>query len=125
MKIALVHDYLVQNGGAEKVLEAFSEIFPYAPIYTLVYSSKLMQGKFSEKKIYTSFLQKVPFAVGRHRIFPQFMPFAIEQFDFSGYDIVLSDSSSFAELLFRYKTALLAAVFVPITGMMFLLVICW
>ena len=97
MRIALVHDYLVQNGGAEKVLEAFCEIFPYAPIYTLIYSKKLMHGSFADKKIRTSFLQKVPFAAVRHRIFPQFMPFAIEQFDFSDYDIVLSDSSSFAK----------------------------
>lgn len=97
MRIALVHDYLVQNGGAEKVLEAFCELFPYAPIYTLVYNEKLMHGSFSNKVIYTSFLQRVPFAAGRHRIFPQFMPFAIEQFDFSGYEIVLSDSSSFAK----------------------------
>jgi glycosyltransferase involved in cell wall biosynthesis len=97
MKIALVHDYLVQNGGAEKVLEAFSEIFPQAPIYTLVYSKRLMHGNFEGKIIKTSFLQKMPFAVVRHRIFPQFMPFAIEQFDFSDYDVVLSDSSSFAK----------------------------
>ena len=97
MRIALVHDYLVQNGGAEKVLEAFCELFPYAPIYTLIYSEKLMHGSFSGKNIKTSFLQRMPFAVGRHRIFPQFMPFAIEQFDFSDYDIVLSDSSSFAK----------------------------
>lgn len=97
MKIALVHDYLVQNGGAEKVLEAFCELFPYAPIHTLIYSEKLMHGTFSDKKIKTSFLQKMPFAAGRHRIFPQFMPFAIEQFDFSDYDLVLSDSSSFAK----------------------------
>ena len=96
-KIALVHDYLVQNGGAEKVLEAFCELFPDAPIYTLVYSEKLMHGSFKGKNIRTSFLQKVPFAIMRHRIFPQFMPFAIEQFDFSDFDIVLSDSSSFAK----------------------------
>lgn len=97
MKIALVHDYLVQNGGAEKVLEAFCELFPYAPIHTLIYSEKLMHGAFADKKIKTSFLQKLPFAAGRHRIFPQFMPFAIEKFDFSDYDVVLSDSSSFAK----------------------------
>ncbi|MFA7319696.1 MAG: glycosyltransferase, partial [Parcubacteria group bacterium] len=72
-------------------------IFPYAPIYTLVYSEKLMHGSFKGKKIKTSFLQKFPLAAARHRIFPQFMPFAIEQFDFSDYDIVLSDSSSFAK----------------------------
>jgi len=97
MKIALVHDYLVQMGGAEKVLECFTELFPYAPIYTLVYDKKLMHGVFAGKNIKTSFIQKMPFAKSRHRIFPQFMPMAIEQFDFSDYDIVLSDSSSFAK----------------------------
>ncbi len=97
MKIALVHDYLVQNGGAEKVLEAFCELYPDAPIHTLIYSEKLMHGSFAGKKIVTSFLQRLPFAAVRHRIFPQFMPFAIEQFDFSDYDLVLSDSSSFAK----------------------------
>ena len=62
MRIALVHDYLVQYGGAERVLECFSEIFPYAPIYTLIYSKELMRGKFSKKNIQTSFIQKIPLA---------------------------------------------------------------
>ncbi|PIR73714.1 MAG: glycosyltransferase family 4 protein [Candidatus Moranbacteria bacterium CG10_big_fil_rev_8_21_14_0_10_35_21] len=97
MKIALVHDYLVQYGGAERVLECFSELFPYAPIYTLVYNKKLMHGVFDKKDIRTSFLQKIPFSKSSHRIFPQFMPMAIEQFDFSKYDIVLSDSSSYSK----------------------------
>ncbi len=97
MKIALVHDYLVQYGGAERVLECFTELFPYAPIYTIVYSQELMHGVFADKNIKTSFIQKFPFARQRHRIFPQFMPAAIEQFDFSDYDIILSDSSSYAK----------------------------
>jgi glycosyltransferase involved in cell wall biosynthesis len=97
MKIALVHDYLVQVGGAEKVLECFTELFPRASIYTLVYEKKLMHGMFEGKNIKTSFLQNIPFSRKKHRIFPQFMPMAIEQFDFSNYDIVLSDSSSFAK----------------------------
>lgn len=97
MKIALVHDYLVQYGGAERVLECFTELFPYAPIHTLVYNKELMHGVFEGKNIRTSFIQKFPFAKVRHRIFPQFMPMAIEQFDFSDYDIVLSDSSSYAK----------------------------
>ena len=46
MKIALVHDYLVQYGGAERVLEAFTELFPYAPIYTLIYDREAMHGIF-------------------------------------------------------------------------------
>ncbi len=97
MKIALVHDYLVQYGGAERVLECFTELFPGAPIYTLVYNKKLMHGVFENKNIKTSFIQKIPFAKNYHRIFPQLMPMGIEQFDFSGYDIVLSDSSSYAK----------------------------
>jgi len=97
MKIALVHDYLVQYGGAERVLECFTEIFPYAHIYTIVYDKKVMHGIFENKKIHTSFLQKFPLVKKRHRVFPLFMPTAIEQFDFSKYDVVLSDSSSYAK----------------------------
>ena len=97
MRIALVHDYLVQFGGAERVLECFTELYPEAPIYTLVYSEKLMHGVFKDKKIRTSFIQKVPFAKNRHRLFPQLMPIAIEQLDLSNYDVVLSDSSSYAK----------------------------
>lgn len=97
MKIALVHDYLVQYGGAERVLECFTELFPYAPIYTLVYDKKAMHGIFANKDIRTSFIQKIPWARKKHRLFPQLMPMAIEQFDFSKYDIVLSDSSSYAK----------------------------
>jgi glycosyltransferase involved in cell wall biosynthesis len=97
MRIALAHDYLVQCGGAEKVLECFCELFPYAPIYAIVYDKALMHGAFEDKKIITSSLQKIPFAPTRHRIFPPLMPMAIEQFDFSQYDIVLSDSSAYAK----------------------------
>lgn len=97
MKIALVHDYLVQVGGAEKVLECFTELFPYAPIYTLIYDKDAMHGVFKDKKIYTSYLQKLPFAKKWHRLLPPLMPSAIEQFNFDQYDIVLSDSSSFAK----------------------------
>ncbi|HPN96439.1 MAG TPA: glycosyltransferase [Candidatus Moranbacteria bacterium] len=97
VKIALVHDYLVQYGGAERVLECFCELYPDAPIYTLVYNKKMMHGVLENKDIRTSFIQKFPFASSKHRIFPQVMPIAIEQFNFSKYDIVLSDSSSFAK----------------------------
>lgn len=105
MKIALVHDYLVQRGGAERVLEALTELFPYAPIYTLIYDKESMQGLFAEKDIKTSFLQRLPFSRQNHRIFPPLMPLAIEQFDFSAYDVVVSDSSSYAKgILTQPKT---------------------
>ena len=97
MKIALIHDYLVQYGGAERVLEAFTEIFPKAPIFTMVYDKKLMNGSFENKKIRSSFLQKIPFVGSHHRVFPLLMPMAIEQFDLSEFDIVLSDSNSYAK----------------------------
>lgn len=97
MRIAFVHDYLNQYGGAERVLESFIEIFPSAPIYTLIYNAKAMRGRFFNKEIHTSFLQKIPFAKSHHRIFPILMPLAIEKFDFSGYDIVVSDSASFGK----------------------------
>lgn len=97
MKVALVHDYLVQYGGAERVLEAFCKIFPDAPIYTMVYDENLTNGAFKGRKIHTSFLQKIPFISSHHRVFPLFMPIAIESFDLSGYDVVLSDSNSYAK----------------------------
>lgn len=97
MKIALVHDYMMQYGGAERVLEAFCEVWPDAPIYTMVYDEKLTNGVFKEKKIHTSFLQKIPFVSSHHRAYPLLMPMAIESFDLSDFDIVLSDSHSYAK----------------------------
>ncbi|OGZ36065.1 MAG: glycosyl transferase [Candidatus Portnoybacteria bacterium RIFCSPLOWO2_12_FULL_39_9] len=97
MKVALVHDYLNQYGGGERVLEALCQIFPEAPIYTLLYDEKRTGGAFRHKKIYTSFLQKIPWLKSHHRPFLIFMPLAIEQFDLSSYDLVLSDSASYAK----------------------------
>lgn len=97
MRVALVHDYLNQYGGAERVLEAFCQLWPKAPIYTLLYDKRRTGLVFEERKIYTSFLQKVPLVKSHHRPFLMLMPLAIEQFDFSQYDLVLSDSSSYAK----------------------------
>lgn len=97
MKIAIVHDYLIQYGGAERVLEALCEIWPHAPIYTLIHDSERVHGRFDNKRIKTSFLQKIPFTKKNHRIFPPFMMLAVEQFNFDYYDVVISDSSSFAK----------------------------
>lgn len=97
MKVALVHDYLNQYGGAERVLKVLSEIFPYAPIYTLVYSEKRTLGVFKDKRVHTSFLQKIPLATSYHRIFPIFMPAAIEQFDLGRFQVVISSAYSFSK----------------------------
>lgn len=97
MRIALVHDYLNQYGGAERVLETLCEIFPEAPIYTLLYDESATGGVFKNREIHTSFLQKIPFTRKHHRIFPLLMPIAIEQFDLSYFDVAFSISASFAK----------------------------
>ena len=97
MKVALVHDYLNQYGGAERVLEAFCQIFPKAPIYTLLYDKEKTGWAFEDRHIQTSFLQKIPLLKSHHRPFLMLMPLAIEQFDLSQYDLVLSDSASYAK----------------------------
>lgn len=97
MRIAFVHEYLNQFGGAERMLQVLSAIFPNAPIYTLIHDSDLAGHIFDDKTVYTSFLQGLPFTKNHHRIFPLLMPIAIEQFDFSDYDVVISLSASFAK----------------------------
>ena len=97
MKIALVHEYLNQFGGAERVLQVMCALFPDAPIYTLFYDPVATGGVFEGRETRTSFLQKAPFIKKYHRFFPLFMPLAIERFDFSQFDVVLSISSSFAK----------------------------
>ncbi len=97
MKVALVHDYLVQYGGGERVLEVLSDMFPEAPIYTLMYDAESMYGAFEGKDIRTSFIQNIPWAKQRHRMFPWLMPLGIEDLDLSEYDVVISSSSSYAK----------------------------
>ena len=96
MRIAFVHEYLNQYGGAERMLQVLCAIFPNAPIYTLIYDADSTGHVFDGKVISTSFLQSLPFAKNHHRIFPLLMPLAIEQFNFSEYDVVISISASFA-----------------------------
>ncbi|MFH0852647.1 MAG: glycosyltransferase [bacterium] len=97
MRVALVHDYLNQYGGAERVLEAFCEIWPDAPIFTLLYNKERTGHAFCGRRIRTSFLQRLPFVKSHHRPFLMLMPLAIESFDLSKYDVVISDSASFAK----------------------------
>lgn len=97
MKVALIHDYLTQFGGAEQVLRALCEIFPDAPIYTLIYDESKTHYAFKDKKIVPSFIQNLPFSRRHHRFYPWLMPMAIERFDMSKYDLIISDSASFAK----------------------------
>jgi len=114
MKVALVHDFLNQVGGAEKVLEIFHEIFPRAPVYTITYDEKETRGAFKHLNIKTSFIQRLPFGVKQYKWYISMMPAAIEQFDFSKYDIVLSDCSAFSKgVIVRPETLHISYVHSP------------
>lgn len=97
MKIALVHDYLAQDGGAERVLRAFQEIWPDAPVFTLIYAPEKMNPWLKTKDIHTSFLQRIPGATHAYKWLLPLMPAATESYDLSGYDVVLSSASAFAK----------------------------
>ncbi|KKU49026.1 hypothetical protein A3E96_04995 [Candidatus Uhrbacteria bacterium RIFCSPHIGHO2_12_FULL_46_13] len=96
MRLALVHDYLTQTGGAEKVLSAFYQEFPEAPIYTLVYNPKRFIS-LGDRDVHTSFIQRLPGGIKHYQWFLPLMPWATERLDLRGYDIVLSSASAFAK----------------------------
>lgn len=97
MKIAIVHDYLIQYGGAEKVVEVFHELFPDAPIFTTIYSKRRFPEYFKEIDVKTSFMQNFPFLDKHFKKYLLFYPRAIESLNLRGYDLILSSSSAFAK----------------------------
>src|SRR5665213_3617388 len=98
MKLALVHDYLAQAGGAERVLSLMSKVYPGSPIYTSIYDPKTTLPEFQNLDIRTSYLQKWPIANRRlHKLALPFFASAFERFDLSDYDVVVSSASSFAK----------------------------
>lgn len=97
MKVAIVHDYINKIGGAQNVLEILCQLFPEAPIYTLIYDEHATKGQFGDKNIITSPIQNLPsFLRKRPQLLISSLPKAIESFDFSPYDLVISSSNSFA-----------------------------
>lgn len=97
MKVAIVHDWLVNYGGAELFVEYLLKIYPEAEIFTLVYDRKRMGNHFKDCKIHTSKIQKIPFATRIYTKLLKFMPAAFESFDFSEFDLVISSSSCCAK----------------------------
>lgn len=96
-KIAIMHDFLMQQGGAENVTLTLSELFPDAPIYTLFYDLKKVDKAFLSKDLRASFLQKIPFPFGKYQWVLPIMSIAVESLDFSDYDIVISSSNMHAK----------------------------
>lgn len=93
LKVAIVHYWLVGHGGGEMVVAAIKEIFPQAEIFTLVADFSYARKLLGNSKISTSFLQHIPFSRRIYRSLLVLMPIALENFDLSGYDLVISSES--------------------------------
>lgn len=96
MKVALVHDYLKEYGGAERVLEALHDVYPNADVYTSVYLPSYLgphKERFRDWNIKTSFLQYIPFKAKLISPMRLLSPIAFRQFDFSSYDVIISSAT--------------------------------
>ncbi|HPF69692.1 MAG TPA: glycosyltransferase [Candidatus Krumholzibacteria bacterium] len=96
-KVALVHDWLTGMRGGEKCLEVMAEIFPEADLYTLLHVPGSVSPVIEDRRIVTSFVQRIPDAAERYRWALPLFPRAIESFDLSAYDLVLSSSHCVAK----------------------------
>ncbi len=95
-RLAIVHSWLNQYGGAERVLEHLHDLFPDAPIYTSMFEPRAFPATYRSWDIRTSFLQWVPLSRRKHQLMLLLYPIAFESFDLTGYDLVLSLSSGFS-----------------------------
>lgn len=114
-KVALVHDFLVSYGGAERVFEALCELYPEAPIYTLLANPELVERHFKGRDIRTSWLGKLPrFIQKRYRLFLPFFPAAVESLDLREFDLVISSSGAWSKgIITRLHTTHVAYLHSP------------
>lgn len=105
-KIALVHDYFIQMGGAERVAAVMHDSFPSAPVYTIVALSHRLPKELRGADIRTSPMQYLPNMESRFRQYFLLYPLAIENFDLSAYDLILSSSSGYAKGVRRRRNAI-------------------
>jgi glycosyltransferase involved in cell wall biosynthesis len=97
MRVAIVHDYLNQYGGAERVLEALHALYPTAPVFTSIFDAAAMPEHYGAWDIRTSWMQQLPGWRRHFRNYFLLYPSAFESFDLSGYDLILSSSSAYAK----------------------------
>jgi glycosyltransferase involved in cell wall biosynthesis len=93
LRVAIVHYWFVGRGGGERVVEALAEVFPQADLFSLVADRSTLAPILQSRKLQTSFLQRIPGATKFHRHFLFLQPLALEQFDLSDYDLVISSES--------------------------------
>jgi glycosyltransferase involved in cell wall biosynthesis len=110
-KIALFYDWLNQWGGAEKVLLDLIKIYPEAPIYTLIHDQKKTNWLPKKTKVITSFVNKLPFAKNNPFFYTPLYSIALEQFDFSNFDIVISTSSTIGHCLLTQPNSIFICYF--------------
>jgi glycosyltransferase involved in cell wall biosynthesis len=96
-RVALVHDWLTGMRGGERCLEVFCELFPSADLYTLLHVRGSVAPVIEQRRIVTSFIQRLPQAERRYRHYLPLFPAAVRAFDLSGYDLVLSSSHAVAK----------------------------
>lgn len=97
LNVALVHDWLITLGGADRVLLALHDLFPRAPLYTTLYTPGRLPDPFRLMEVRPSWLQRIPGATARHRWLVPVMPLALRSFDLRRYDVVISSSHACAK----------------------------
>ena len=106
-KIAIVHEWLVDHSGSEKVLEQMLVVFPEAQLFSVVeFLPDDLKYFIQDKPVQTTFIQKLPFARKKYRSYLPLMPLAIEQLDVSEYDIVISNSHAVAKGVITHSNQL-------------------
>jgi glycosyltransferase involved in cell wall biosynthesis len=96
-KLALVHDYFIQMGGAERVAEEFHSMFPDSPMYTTVDLRRQFPPNLKNAKVHASWMQHLPINHKNYRKYFLIYPFAVESLNLSSYDLILSSSTGFAK----------------------------
>src|SRR3954469_26041081 len=95
-RVALVHDFLLDVRGAERVFAAICDLYPDADVYTAVYDEAGTEGRFSHRRVNTTFLQRLRPTARTFRTLLPLYPYAMESLDLGGYDLVVSSSSAWA-----------------------------
>jgi len=114
LKVALVHDWLTGMRGGERVLEAFCELYPGADLFTLLFIPGTTSAIIEDREIKTSFIQRLPLVKKHYRMYLPLFPMAVERFDFSGYDLVISLSHCVAKgVITPARTMHISYIFTP------------
>lgn len=114
IKVAIIHDFLLYSGGAEKILEQLLDIYPSADIFTLFHNKDRISKKINDRVKYVSILNNLPFVKIYYRYTLFLWPLVIEQYKLSNYDLVISISSGFSfGVITNSKTRHISIVLTP------------